>query len=197
MQRQAKKLFYKCLPALFLYMLTLSACENSLDDIKKISSKEEDKPFSTSHDVEVIYSDSAKVKARMTTPLMIELDDPKNSYHEMPKGVKVVFYEDDMTVKGTITSDYAIQKDRENIIDFKKNVVVTNAQGQTFKSDELIDDVGNKKFYTDKPVEINMGNGSEMQGVGARCNASMYPWTIDRSTGTFPVDQKDDPANQQ
>jgi LPS export ABC transporter protein LptC len=196
MQSRAKKLLYQCLPALFLYMLTLSACENSLDDIKKIASKEEDKPVSTSHDVDVIYSDSAKVKARMTTPLMIELDDGKNPYHEMPKGVKVVFYEDDMTVKGTITSDYAIQKDKENTIDFKKNVVVTNAQGQTFKSDELIDDVGNKKFYTYKPVEINMGNGDVMQGVGARCNASMYPWTIDRSTGIFHVDEKDNPAKQ-
>src|ERR1700753_670076 len=128
MQSQAKKLLYQCLPALFVYMLTLSACENSLDDIKKIASKEEDKPVSTSHNVDVIYSDSAKVKAHMTTPLMIELDDNKNPYKEMPKGVKVIFYEDDMTVKGTITSDYAIQKDKENTIDFKRNVVVTNAQ---------------------------------------------------------------------
>jgi len=196
MKSRTKKLLYQYLPALFLYMLTLSACENSLDDIKKIASKEEDKPVSTSTNVEVIYSDSAKVKARMTTPLMIEFDDPKNPYREMPKGIKAVFYEDDMTVKGTITSDYAISKDKENIIDFKRNVVVTNAQGQTFKSEELIDDQANKKFYTYKPVVIDMGNGDIMQGVGANCNASMYPWHLDRSTGIFHVDEKDDPAKQ-
>ncbi|HZY37799.1 MAG TPA: LPS export ABC transporter periplasmic protein LptC [Mucilaginibacter sp.] len=196
MQSRAKKLCYQYLPAMFLCMLTLGSCENSLNDIKKIASKEEDRPISTSTNVEVIYSDSAKVKARMTTPLMVELDDPKNAYHEMPKGVKVVFYEDDLSVKGTITSDYAIQKDKENIIDFKKNVVVTNAQGQTFTSDELIDDVGNKKFYTYKPVEINMGNGDVMRGVGAHCNATMYPWTIDHSIGTFHVDEKDEPGKQ-
>lgn len=196
MQSRAKKLFYQCLPALFLYMLTLSACENSLDDIKKIASKEEDKPVSTSHDVDVIYSDSAKVRARMTTPLMIEYDDQKNPYREMPKGVNATFYNDDLSVKGTITSDYAISKDKENIIDFKRNVVVTNAQGQTFKSEELIDDIGNKKFYTDKPVEINMGNGDVMQGIGASSNASMYPWTIKRSTGIFHVDEKDEPGKQ-
>jgi LPS export ABC transporter protein LptC len=177
-------------------MLTLSACENSMDDIQKIASKEEDKPYSTSHDIEVIYSDSAKVKARMTSPLMIELDDGKSPYHEMPEGVKIVFYDDNLAVKGTLTADYAIMKDKENIIDFKRHVVLTNAQGQTFKSEELIDDQNNKKFYTDKPVEINMGNGEEMQGVGAHCNASMYPWTIERSTGIFPVDDKDDPAKQ-
>jgi LPS export ABC transporter protein LptC len=196
MQSRAKKLLYQCLPALFVYMLTLSACENSLDDIKKIASPEEDKPVSTSHDVDVIYSDSAKVKMRMTTPLMIQFDDQKSPYHEMPKGVKATFYADDMSIKGTITADYAISKDKENIIDFKRNVVVTNAQGQTFKSEELIDDVGNKKFYTDKPVEINMGNGSVMRGTGASSNASMYPWTVQRSTGIFPVDEKDNPAKQ-
>jgi LPS export ABC transporter protein LptC len=196
MQSRAKKLFYQCLPALFLYVLTLSACENSLDDIKKIASTEEDKPVSTSHDVDVIYSDSAKVKAHMTSPLMIVLDDGKNPYHEMPKGVKIVFYDDDLSVKGTLTADYAIRKDKENIIDFRRNVVLVNAQGQTFKSDELIDDEANKKFYTYKPVEINMGNGEVMQGVGAHCNATMYPWTIDRSTGIFPVDEKDNPAKQ-
>jgi LPS export ABC transporter protein LptC len=196
MQSRAKKLLYQCLPALFVYMLTLSACENSMDDIKKIASKEEDKPVSTSHNVDVIYSDSAKVKAHMTTPLMIELDDGKNPYHEMPNGVKVIFYADDMSVKGTLTADYAIRKDKEEIIDFKRHVVLVNAQGQTFTSDELIDDEANKKFYTDKPVEINMGNGSSMQGVGAHCNASMYPWTIERSTGIFPVDEKDNPAKQ-
>src|ERR1700733_6537492 len=196
MQRQAKKLFYKCLPALFVYMLTLSACENSLDDIKKIASKEEDRPISTSTNIDVIYSDSAKVKLHMLAPLMIEFDDKTNPYHEMPKGVKATFYADDMSVKGTITSDYAISKDKENIIDFKRNVVVTNAQGQTFKSEELIDDEAKKKFYTDKPVEINMGNGSVMRGTGASSNASMYPWTIQGSTGTFPVDEKDEPGKQ-
>jgi len=74
--------------------------------------------------------------------------------------------------------------------------VVTNAQGQTFKSEELIDDQANKKFYTYKPVVIDMGNGDIMQGVGANCNASMYPWHLDRSTGIFHVDEKDDPAKQ-
>jgi LPS export ABC transporter protein LptC len=195
MQSRAKKLFYQYLPALFLCMLTLSACENSLNDIKKIASKEEDRPISTSTDVDVIYSDSAKVKIQMTAPLMIEVDDPKNPYREMPKGIKATFYEDDLSVKGTITADYAISKDKENILDFKRNVVVTNAQGQTFKSEELIYDETGKKFYTDKPVEINMGNGDVMQGIGASSNASLYPWTIERSTGIFHVDEKQEPVN--
>ena len=195
MQR-AKLLSNLILPVVIAGTALLSACENDLKDLPKMSNNEATKPVETYTDVDVIYSDSAKVKARMTSPLMIELDDGKSPYHEMPKGVKIIFYDDNLAVKGTLTADYAIMKDKENIIDFKRHVVLTNAQGQTFKSEELIDDQADKKFYTDKPVEINMGNGEVMQGVGAHCNASMYPWTIDRSTGIFPVDDKDDPAKQ-
>jgi LPS export ABC transporter protein LptC len=190
------KLIKLGLPALFCCVVLCSACENSLNDIQKIASKEEDKPISTSTGVDVIYSDSAKVKAHMTTPLMIEFSDPKSPYREMPKGIKIIFYEDDLSVKGTVTSDYAVEREKDNIIEFHHNVVVVNAQHQTFKSDELIYDEGKKTFHTDKPVDIDMGNGSTMHGIGARSNESLYPWTVDQTTGIFPVDEKQDPLKQ-
>jgi len=190
MDSRAQKLFTLGLPALCICVLLVSACENSLSDIRKIASKEEEKPISRSTGVDVIYSDSAKVKARLITPLMIELDDPKSPYQEMPKGVKITFYDDNIHEKGTITSDYAIRLVKENKITFRKNVVATNAQGETFKSEELIYDQTSKKIYTNKPVQINMGNGDVMQGVGANSNESLYPWHIEQSTGIFKVDEK-------
>jgi LPS export ABC transporter protein LptC len=196
MHSQAKKLFHICLPALLICMLFLSACENSLNDIEKIASKEEDKPISTSKGVDVIYSDSAKVKARLLTPLMIEEDDPSKGYQEMPKGVKIIFYDDNLKQKGTITSEYAIRLQKENTITFRRNVVATNAQEETFKSEELVYDQTAKKIYTKKPVTIDMGNGNVMQGIGATSNESLYPWNIDQSTGIFHVDEKQDPVKQ-
>lgn len=190
MDSQAKKFSSLRLPALFACMLLLSACENSLNDIAKISSQEENKPISRSTDVDVIYSDSAKVKARLLAPLMIELDDQNKGYQEMPKGVNITFYDDSLRKKGTITSDYAIRLQKENTITFRKNVVATNAQGETFKSEELVYDQTAKKIYTNKPVTINMGNGDVMQGIGATSNESLYPWVIQQSTGIFHVDEK-------
>ncbi|HEY4322415.1 MAG TPA: LPS export ABC transporter periplasmic protein LptC [Mucilaginibacter sp.] len=171
-------------------MLILSSCENSLNDIKKIASAEENKPISKSTGVDVIYSDSAKVKARLTAPLMIEYLDEAKPYREMPKGVKIVFFDDDLKEKGTITADYAVQREKENIIEFRRNVVATNAQGEIFKSDELIDDQGKKKLYSNKPVEIIMKSGNVMNGTGFNSNESLYPWHIDQSTGVFHVEEK-------
>jgi LPS export ABC transporter protein LptC len=192
MLSQAKKSSNLYLPALFICMLLLGACENSLDDIKKIASNDEEKPISRSTGVDVIYSDSAKVKAHMTTPLMIEYADPAKPYDEMPKGVKIIFYDDNLQEKGTITSDYAIRYEKQNLITFRKNVVATNAQGETFKSEELIYDQDSKKIYSNKPVQINMASGNTMYGTGFKSNESMYPWTIDNSNGIFHVDEKQD-----
>jgi len=171
-------------------MLFVSACENSLNDIQKIASKEEDKPISRSTGVDVIYSDSAKVKAHMTTPLMIEYNDIAKPYTEMPKGVKIVFFDENLGEKGSITSDYATRRDKENIIEFRKNVVASNTQGETFKSEELIYDQTTKKLYSTKPVQITMSNGNVMNGTGFNSNESLYPWHIDQATGTFPVTEK-------
>jgi LPS export ABC transporter protein LptC len=197
MHSQAIKLSSLYLPVLLICVLTLSACENSLNDIKKIASKESDKPISRSTDVDIIYSDSAKVKIRVTAPLVIDHDDTNKPYREMTKGIKLVFYNDDLTIKGTITADYAIQRDKENITEFRKNVVATNSQGQTFKSEELIDDENQKKFYSTKPVAItSSSNGDVMYGSGANSNSSMFPWNIDNSTGVFHVDEKQETQNQ-
>jgi LPS export ABC transporter protein LptC len=190
MYSQAKKRFILNLPALFICMLILSACENSLNDIKKIASNDENKPISRSTGVDVIYSDSAKVKARLTAPLMIEYQDVAKPYREMPRGVKIVFFDDNLKEKGTITSDYAVQRDKENTIEFRKNVVATNAQGEVFKSDELIDNQTEKKLYSTKPVQIIMTNGNIMYGTGFNSNESLYPWHIDQSTGVFHVEEK-------
>ena len=172
-------------------MLSLCACENSLNDIKKIASKEEDKPISRSTGVDVIYSDSAKVKAHLTGPLMIDYtENTPKPYREFPKGVKIVFYDDKLKESGNVVSDYAIQRDKENIIEFRRHVVATSAHGDVFKSEELVYDMTAKTFKSTKAVEITSPNGDVMLGSGADSNESFYPWHIVGTTGNFQVNEK-------
>lgn len=179
------------MPALFIGVLLLNSCENSLNDIQKIASKEEDKPISRSTGVDVIYSDSAKVKAHLTAPLMIEHNEIPKSYKEMPNGVKIIFYDADLKETGNIISDRAVYREKENLIEFRKNVVATNAHGEIFKSDELIYDMNAKKMYSNKPVQILSENGNVMEGVGADSNESFFPWHILQTTGVFHVNEKE------
>jgi len=112
-----------------------------------------------------------------------------DSFTQVYKGRKTsyIFYDDNLKEKGTIVSDYAIRREKDNIIEFRKNVVATNTQGETFKSQELIYDQTNKKLYSTKAVQITMANGNIMNGTNFSSNETLYPWHMDQSSGLFHV----------
>ncbi|MGZ3753792.1 MAG: LPS export ABC transporter periplasmic protein LptC [Mucilaginibacter sp.] len=156
------------LPALLLSVLFISSCENDLNKIKEISAKQSEDPVQQTTGVDIIYSDSAKVKLRMLAPLLLQLEDPKKpekDYDLMPKGIKIIFY-DGATLKetGSIMADTGINHSKAKIIEFHKNVIAKNAQGDTFRSDELYWDQGKKIIYSNKPVIVNMAAGDIITG---------------------------------
>src|SRR5579872_4010148 len=126
---RAKQIFNLFLPVIIAGAALLTGCENDLKDIQKISAAEVNKPIEKYTDVDVIYSDSAKVKAHMTAPLMINYK-VKNPYTEMPKGVKVIFFDANQQENGTLTADFAVQREQEKTIELRKNVVGVNAKGE-------------------------------------------------------------------
>ena len=191
-------------PAVLIAAFTLfSACENDLKDLQKISAAEVNRPEQRFIDVDVIYSDSAKVKAHMTAPLMLDYSTGKDGkpnpkpYTEMPKGVKVTFYNDSLKQTCTITADYGIRKVAEKIIELHKNVVGTNVKGETFTSDELIWDEGSHQIHSDKPVHVHMTDGSILDGLDFVSDEGLNHWKFGRATGILHVDSKEVPTTGQ
>ncbi|MBU0697654.1 MAG: LPS export ABC transporter periplasmic protein LptC [Bacteroidetes bacterium] len=133
--------------------LCFAACENDMSKVKQIELKQKEE-IEITKGAEIIYSDSARVKARLTTPILYNHKTAKNPFYEMPKGIVVIFYDDNLKQTSKVTSEYAIRKENEKIIELKKNVVATNAEGKTFKSEELIWDENLKRFYSNRVVTI-------------------------------------------
>jgi LPS export ABC transporter protein LptC len=145
--------------------------------------------------VDIIYSDSAKVKAKALAPLMLDYntDNTTNTgknkpYSVLPKGIKINFYTDSLTLSGTLVADSAILRDNNKIAEMYKNVVVTNAKGETFKSEQLIWDQNKKIFYSDKVVHIKMVTGTVMEGTSFTSDESFNHWKMQQSTGVIHVD---------
>lgn len=169
-----------------LLCLIFPSCENDLKKVQEISAKEVNTPVERTTGVEVIYSDSAKVKAKMLTPLLLHFRITK-PYYEMPKGVKVVSFDALLKETSTVTSEYAITSNNEKMITLRKNVVATNAKGDVFKSEELIWNQEKKIFYSNKAVSITMANGNIFNGTSFESNENFSPWTMIQSTGNFKV----------
>ena len=146
-------------------ILVFSGCGDN--NIKKIPSVTVDKitlSKDRTYGAEVIYSDSAKVKAKGYTPILDKVTPSSgSSYSEMPKGVKIHFFDEDLREKASITSDYAISKDAEKITIFRKNVVVIT-DNMTFLTEELTWNE-NKQMFTSPEGTITTKDGNTLKGT--------------------------------
>ena len=185
--KQLSKLF---LPVVIAGMAFLASCENDLKDLQKISANEVSKPIEKFTGVDVIYSDSAKVKAHMTAPLMINYK-VKKPYTEMPKGVKIIFYDNNLVESSTIVADYAIRREIEKVIELRKNVVGTNAKGDTFSSEELIWDEATKQIHSNQLVHVKMADGSITDGTSFTSDENFDHWIMQQGKGIIHVNDKD------
>jgi LPS export ABC transporter protein LptC len=178
------KLFW---PAIVTGIMLFSACENDINKIRELSANQVNADVDTIHGVDVIYSDSAKVRFRVLAPLLLQYQG-KTPYNLMPKTVNVIiFNKEDLSQMGTLTADTGIQSGDGNKLEFHKNVVAKNAKGETFKSDELIWDKNTKTMYSNKVVQIRMANGDIMNGTGFKSDQTLAHWTMTQSTGIFNV----------
>ena len=178
---------YKVLPfiSFFICVFLLAACENDLKDVERISSKNASIPVDKSYGVEVIYSDSAKVKGKMITPVLFHYN-TENPYYEMPKGVTLIVLDENLQEKTRVTADYAISRENDKRVELKRNVVVVNKEGKTFKSEELIWDQNQRKFYSNQLVSI-ITKTDVINGISFWANESFSYYEFQQSTGTFEV----------
>lgn len=173
------------LSALSIVLLFLAACAG--DDLKKVSAIPANKITLTktrTYGVDIIYSDSAVVKAKGYAPILDKVTPSSGSmYSEMPKGVKIYFYDEFLKTKGSITSGYAINKERERITIFRKNVVVIN-DNMTFTTEELTWDE-NKKMYFSPEGTILTKDGNKVTGTSftAPQDFSTYSITLPSAEG--------------
>lgn len=165
----------------------LVSCENNLKDVERISSQKKGVPVDITYGVTAIYSDSAVVKAKLIAP---ELDfyKAKDPYYEMPKGVTVIFYDIKQKENARITSDFAVRREKENVVEFRKNVIVTDVGGNTFKSEELVWHESQHKIVSTKPVTITDKSGFPISGSGFEAPENdLSKATIYNGNGTISV----------
>lgn len=170
-------------------LFALAACENDLKDVEEISSKKASVPVDKSSGVEIIYSDSAKVKAKVIAPELLYYK-TQNPYYEMKKGVTIIFYNAALKENSRVVADYGLRRENEKEVVLRRNVVATNEKGETFKSDELIWDESKKRFTSSKMVSIT-SNGNTIYGTSFWANENFTYYEINQSTGDISLSEKE------
>ncbi len=166
------------------------SCKNKMEDINAIKITDTF-PISTGANVEIIYSDSAKIQTIIKTPYL-KTYAGKNPYNEMPRGINAVFYDTNMKVKTRLTSKYAIKYEKSDVMEAKNDVVVVNEKGEKLNTEHLIWDAKKRKIYTDVFVRITTAD-KIFFGDGMDADDSFLKWTIRKPRGTFYI--KDEELN--
>lgn len=169
---------------LFLAQSFLTACnDDDLQNATSISAKKITLSKDRSYGVEIVYSDSAKVKAKGYAPVLDQVTPSQGAkYNEMPKGVKIDFFDENLKSTGNIRSDYAINKETEKITIFRKSVVVVT-ESITFTTEELTWDE-NKRMYTSPYGTVTSKDGSVITGTEFSAPQDFSTYRIVQAAGT-------------
>lgn len=108
----------------------------------------------------------------------------------MPKGLTIIFYDERQEESSRVVADYGIRYETEQRVELRKNVVVTNVKGDTFKSEELIWDERKRMFYSNQLVNIIKQDGTNIFGSGFRSDQNFDNPVIDKAYGNLMTGDK-------
>lgn len=145
-----KKIFLSITATLFCSCLFFASCENSIDDIKEITTKQIE--VEEGKNIISYLSIGGKLKAKLSTPYMLKKEGD-TLLTEFPKTLKVTFYNDTShQPESFLFARYAKYLMRESKVFLRDSVIFTNVRGDTMKTAELWWDQVEEELYTDKPI---------------------------------------------
>jgi LPS export ABC transporter protein LptC len=135
---------YKLLIVFFCFI----SCEDNFQEIKNINNYE-NFPIGIAEDIKLIYTDSAKVKAVLTSSLNNDYTNQSFPYSEFPDGIEITFF-DNKNQKTIVTADYAVTYSKTNIVDLIGNVIINIHDGSVLRTSQLYWDPEQEWLFTEK-----------------------------------------------
>ena len=184
---------------ILISIVFFTSCENDIAVVNSITSAAEKAlPIQSSKNGEYIFSDSAVVRAVLKAP-QIDNYAGKKPYMELPKGMNVVFFQEDKKEQTKLTANYGIGYDNGNGVmekmEAKGNVIVINEKGEKLNTEHLIWNTFTKKIYTDEFVKITTKD-QVIVGKGMIADQDFTSYEIKDVQGTFDIKDGDIPGEK-
>lgn len=167
---------------LFSAFLTLS-CQKKTEVVFE---KPYTGPMMTAHNIETLYSDSAKVKVKLNAPLQYEYSTGDRKF---PNGIKIQFYKANGEINSVLTANKGYYYKQTDNYKVTGNVVIeNNVENKKLNSEELLWEPSLKRVSTDKFVRIQTPT-EILTGVGMTASQDFKFYKILKPTGVFSVKQ--------
>ncbi|MFM7054348.1 MAG: LPS export ABC transporter periplasmic protein LptC [Bacteroidota bacterium] len=182
------------IPCFYLALLSFASigCENDIEKVKLVTGKDRI-PVEHATGLNIVYSDSSVMKVRVVAKLMnrYQGDDP---YTEMPEGIKVEFFNNDLKPSTTMTAKRAIKREKAQQMEAFGNVEVVNAKGEKLNTEHLVWNEITKKISSDEFVKITTSD-KIIYGKGFESNQDFTSYRIFKITGTINISRNENTPN--
>lgn len=168
-----------------LFTLLAAACTKGPPASPTTQVRKED-PAMAARDIEVLFSDSGVVEARLTARVMhhFEGSDP---YIDFPEGFRVEFFDSLNRVSTTITGDRGMRKETTRTMEAWGHVVVRNElKNEQLNTEHLVWDENHRSIRSDVEVKITRP-GQTLNGTSLESNESFTRYSIEGVTGEMNV----------
>ncbi|HSH20738.1 MAG TPA: LPS export ABC transporter periplasmic protein LptC [Draconibacterium sp.] len=165
-------------------------CENDIEQIKAFYSTE-NLPVLEAINFETLVTDSGQVRYFLKAPKLLQFEDEGRNYIEFPEGMELIKYDESKKIISSITADYAKQFIDDDKWEAKNNVIATNAQGDTLKTEHLIWEEKKEIIYTEEFVKIIRAD-QIITGIGFTSDQKLQNWKIKNPKGTIFVSVNND-----
>lgn len=167
-------------------MLFLSCQNNNIDKIKAFSHPP-GSPEVVAENLEVLYSDSAVIRFKLTTPQLKIYEDEEVPYNEFPLGFKIEQYNAQNEITSCIEALYGKYYEEKELWEAKQNVVAVTKDNDTLKTELLYWDEKKDKIYSDQFVKF-IRKEQIITGIGFESDLQMKNWKIINVKGTVVVE---------
>lgn len=176
----------KKLPAAVAVLLLFAACDTAQKREHQVFTSD-DTAVEVGQEVEILYSDSALVRVRVTAPVLHNYTERENPRQEFPSGLKVEFLAPNLTVKSTLTAKTATRFNEKGLIVARDSVVLNTVQQERLETEELTWDERKALVSTEKFVKITKP-GEVIYGFGLEANQDFSYWKIKVPKGRIKAD---------
>ncbi len=168
-----------------IVLFVFAACEENLTT-ENVKILKDQVAVETGKDVEIIYSDSAKVRVRITAPVMYNYLNDKQK-QEFPTGIKIDFYDLKADYQSSMTAKFAVRDLETRMVTIRDSIEWHSIRNENLYTEELIWDEKQNIIFTKKFVKITRP-GEKMFGYDFKSNQDFSRWELSAGSGWVKSD---------
>lgn len=177
--------------ALLLCMAMLFSCNNDMRNLQQLSIQKKF-PQGEAFDFKLVYTDSTKVVAVVTSKLNKDFTNQRMPYSEFPEGVKVEFY-DQARHKNIVEANYGIIYPSSDMVELHDNVVLTTYDGKKLKTSQLFWDQKEDWIFTDREFSFtDETKGTVTNGIGMDFDKKFSTVKAHKTTGILAIEDNEE-----